>query len=257
MPRKRKAAESVLRGIVRELELSLLDPAGWNPQEMTEKELDLLRKELQDTGQIDPIQVVPLDNGRYRILGGHSRVKAAEELGWNRISCVLLTDAKFQNEDLQKFLTVRLNVLHGRLNPEKMATLYRQMAERYGEDALGALMGFSDVDGLRKLVTSVSTGLKKSGLPEEVVKQFDKASQGAKSGTDLSNILKHLFEEYGNTLDHNFMVFVHGGKKHLYVAVSDATWEDLMRLTKQCETEDRDINEVLAGLLSKVSEESE
>lgn len=251
MPRKTKPKDTVLRGVVREIELSLLDSAGWNPQEMAQRDFDLLVKELQDTGQIDPIQVVPLEGGRFRILGGHSRTEAARQLGWERISCVVLTDQRFQDEDLQKFLTVRLNVLHGHLNPEKMATLYRQMADRYGEEAIGALMGFSDVDALRKLVTSVSKGLKKSGLPEDMVKKFDKASQKAKTGMDLSNILKHLFEEYGNTLEHNFMVFVYGGKKHLYVAANDDLWKRLKALSERCREAGTDLNAALLELLEQ------
>lgn len=256
MGRKPKG-DSILRGIVKELELSLLDAAGWNPQEMTEQELRRLIEEFKENGQIDPIQVVPLDNGRYRILGGHSRSAAARALGWDRIACVVLTDEKFKDEDLQKFLTVRLNVLHGRLNPEKMASLYRQMAERYGEKPLTTLMGFTDGDALRKLVSGVSNGLKKSGLPEEVVKKFDEASKGAKTGHDLSNILKRLFEDYGSTLDYNFMVFAHGGKKHLYIAADDALWKRLMGLIESCKEEGRDINEVFRELLKDLPEGEE
>lgn len=243
------AEKTVLQGVVRDLPLDLLDVAEWNPQMMDDKEFNRLVDELRDTGQIDPIQVVPLDNGRYRIIGGHQRTMAAKVLGWDQISCVVLSDKKWQNEDLQKFMTVRLNVLKGKINPEKFAALYHQMAEKYGNDAVGSLMGFTDEDAMNRLVGSVRKGLQDAGLPEKQIKRFDKATEKMKTVDDLSLILNRMFTDFGDTLGCNFMVFVFGGKKHLYIKTDRALFTAAKTLADWCAVKKTDINKPLTELI--------
>lgn len=246
----------VLRGEVVELPLDSLQGAEWNPQEMSDPEFNLLCQELGQTGQIDPIQVVPLaalpgQAQTYRIIGGHQRTAAAKVLGWDKIACVVLAGAKFQDEDLQKFLTVRLNILRGKLNPEKFVKLYQEMSAKYGEDSLADLMGFSDQEALKKLVGNVGQALKDTGLDKALADKFNKAAKEVKTVDELSMVLNQLFSEYGSTVDQNFMVFVFGGKKHLYVSASLTLWKLVEQLTDYATLSGTDINAPLFLALSE------
>lgn len=211
---------SKLPGEIRDIVLSELRPNGWNPQVMSDKEFNALAESMQE-GMIDPIQVVPLENDsngkQYVILGGEHRFKVAETLGWETIPAIVLTAEKFQDEDLQKFITLRMNVIHGKINPEKFRDMYEQMVERYDHESLQNLMGFTDSDAFDKLVGGVKDGLKAAGLPSEMIEEFSEVVEEMKTVDDLSNILNRLFTKYGDTLKYNFMVFAYGGKEHIYV----------------------------------------
>lgn len=83
-----------LQGDIKDLPLDSLVKSEWNPNVMNSKEFDMLTMELDDNGVLDPIQVIPLDDGRYKIIGGHHRVDAAAVLGWPTMPCLVITKAK-------------------------------------------------------------------------------------------------------------------------------------------------------------------
>lgn len=236
--------------------VDLLRENEWNPNEMDEIAFGRLLSEIMEVGFIDPIQVVPMQDGTYRILGGAHRAKAAKTLGWTTIPCVVLSDAKWDDEDLQKFVTVRLNVLHGNMNPGKFASLYSEMADKYGKDSLQGLFAYTDRDGWDKLVSAISKGLK-NALPPDIAKKFDDTKDEIKTVEGLSQTLNHLFTKYGNTLQYNFMVFAFGGKEHLYVAMNKKTKKAMDRVTQYSQEWSKDINEVLADVAEQWAEDAD
>jgi hypothetical protein len=236
---------------VRQIDITDLKENSWNPNAMDDVAFNRLVEELQDVGMIDPIQVVPLNDGTYRILGGAHRYQAAKVLGWNSLPCVVLGDAKWQDEDLQKLVTVRLNVLKGKINPERMAKLYNEMQAKYGDSALQGLLAYTDQDAWGKMLKSIGQGLKKSGLPKDVVDKFEDAAKELRSVDDLSTILNSLFTQYGDTLQYNFMVFTFGGKDHVYVCMNSRTNKAMKKIVAHCKEYKRDINEVIGELSAK------
>ena len=246
---------------VRNLLLSDILENSWNPNKMDDSSFNRLTEELRDVGCIDPIQVVPLEDGTYRILGGAHRFQAAKVLGWDSIPCVILSDVKWQDEDLQKLVTVRLNVLRGKIDPSRMVSLYDEMQAKYGEAALQGMLAYTDQDAWGKMLKSIGKGLAKSGLPKAIVDQFAESAKELKSVDDLSTILNSLFTQYGDTLQYNFMVFTFGGKEHIYITMTKPTKRAMDQVLKFCKTHRRDINEVFAELASawakKAEEEAE
>jgi ParB-like chromosome segregation protein Spo0J len=121
--------------------IDLIEANDWNPNEMKDETFNRLVEELEENGIIDPIQIVPAEGGKFRIIGGEHRWAGAKTLGWTSIPANVLTDERFVDEDLQKLITVRLNVIHGEMNPEKFTSMYQDMAEKYGVDQLKALFG--------------------------------------------------------------------------------------------------------------------
>ena len=82
--------ESSLAGEFMDLDIEVLDASDWNPNQMDDKQFDRLVREIDESGMIDPIQVVPTDDGRYRIIGGHHRTNACKLLGYETIPCIVL-----------------------------------------------------------------------------------------------------------------------------------------------------------------------
>jgi hypothetical protein len=240
------------------LPLDKLENNSWNPNSMEQPDFDRLVAEIEEVGFIDPIEVVPLENGMFRIIGGEHRAAAGRELKMKKVPSMVLQGPQWQEEDLQKLVTVRLNALKGKLNPEKMALLYQEMAKKYGEDALQHLFAFTDKHAWNKLVSGVKQGLSKAGLPKEKQKEFNERAKEAKTLQDLERILNELWSSYGDTIHQSFMIFTYGKREHVYIAMDRKTREALKKITNHCKKTSKDINEVLgpalwalADLLSK------
>lgn len=234
--------------MVKSLNVDDIVPNFWNPNVMDEATLNRLADEIRSIGFIDPIQVVPLEDGKYMIIGGEHRWRVAKILGYKTIPCVVLSDEKFKDTDLQKFITVRLNVLHGKIDPEKFVNLYNEMVDKYGDEALRELMAFTDENAWKKLVGGVRDALVESGLPEELIQRFDETTREIKTIDNLSSILNYLFSQYGDTLKNNFMVFTYGKKEHIYIACNKDVYDKIRGISLKVKENQVDINDVLSVL---------
>lgn len=232
----------------------LFDNNAWNPNTMDQDDYSRLVHEIEDVGFIDAVQAVPLVDGRYRIIGGEHRVAAAIELRLKAIPTLVLEGPRWQDEDLQKLVSVRLNVLKGRLNPEKMGILYRDMADKYGEDALQNLFAFTDQHGWEKLVSQIKQGLSKAGLPREKQKEFAEKAKEAKTLQDLERILNELWSSYGDTVQLSFMIFTYGKREHVYIAMDQKTRRAFKTIGDHCKSTGKDINQVLGPALQALAD---
>lgn len=244
-----------LRGEVVDLPLEDLAPNDWNPQKMNKKEFDLLCDSMRD-GMIDPIQVVPVkdreDGKQFLILGGQHRFEAAASMCWETIPALVITDTKYQDGDVQRFCTMRMNTIHGHIDPEKFVAMYDQLAQKYEAESLQKLMGFADNAEWTKLVGGVKESLKDSGLPKEMVKEFSEVVSEMQSVDDLSKVLENLFKKHGEDLKWSFMVFTFGNQDHVYVQCEADVFKMVQRLTQVVKEERVNINEVLRKILTDV-----
>jgi hypothetical protein len=218
---------------VQHIPIDKVKPNPWNCNTMDDEMFNRLAEEIEEVGFVDPIQVVPMDDGMFQIIGGEHRWRALRVLQYEEIPCVVLSDDKWKSVDLQKFVTMRLNAIRGKVSPQKFMELYNDLSDRYEEDALQALMGVMDDDAWKGLTKDVRKGLKEAGAPKEVLKKFDEASAQLKTVDDLSTVLNKLFTEFGDTLDYNFMWFSYGSKDHLYVQCSKETWRTIKGVMKE------------------------
>jgi hypothetical protein len=230
----------------------ILVGAAWNPNEMTEDEFVLLKEQITEVGFIKtPIvaKVEGIDGHTfYEIVAGHHRVQAAIDLGLNKIPVDVLQGDKWQEEDLRKLQNVRMNVLHGSMNPEKMVTLYNEMATKYGEKAT-KMLGYATDAGIQKLIKQVSGDIKKS-MSAELSEQFEDQAKEARTVGDLDKIIQRFMSEGGDTAKYGFVVFTWGGKEHVYVAMSDKTREAMKRIVRASRSKKVDINEVIEEAIS-------
>jgi hypothetical protein len=241
-------------GHLEALQVDLLENNDWNPNALGQEEFDRLVEEIRDVGFIAPVQVVPLDTGKYRIIGGEHRVAAARELKLATVPAMVLDGPKWQDEDLQQLVTVRLNVLHGKLNPEKMAVLYNRMAKVYGEEALQNLFAFTDRNAWDKMLSQIKHGLAKAGIPKDKRKEFDEKAKEARTLQDLERILNELWSSYGDTMKLSFMIFTFGKRAHLYVQTDKKTREALRKITDYCKSHSKDINDILCPTLGALAD---
>lgn len=232
------------------LPIDLIHPNSWNPQTQDELTFQRLADEIRDVGFVDPLEVVPMSDGTYRIIGGEHRWQAAKVVGLDEVPCAIIADKKWQDEDLQKFATVRLNVLKGKLDPEKFAKLYGEMADKYGADALQQLMGYVDTKGFQKLVGDVKRGMKKS-LPKELQDEFDEKAKEAKTVEDLSNIIQHLFAKHGDTVNLSYMIMTYGKQEHVYVQMNAKTKKAMDKVLAYCKHSNEDINDFLGTIIEQ------
>lgn len=240
-----------LAGEYKDLPISLIDENSWNPNKMDDKSFNRLCKEVKEVGMIVPIQVVPIEtdgNVRYRIIGGAHRFAACKVLDYKFIPAIILEGESFKDEDLQKFLTTRLNVISGKVDPEKLTRMYLEMADKYGKDAMADLMGYTDKAGFQKLVGETVKAAK-AQLPKEMAAKLDKAAKEVKTVEGLGKILNTIFREHGDTLSCNYLFFDFGGKRHVQVACSKQSFAAIGAFMERVGERRLKADEVLANIL--------
>lgn len=219
--------------IVATVPIDKCKPNEWNPNEQDEATFNRLAEELDQTqggvGYIDLVQVIPMTDGTFTIIGGEHRWRAMRALGHETIDVVLLVSDQWKSRDLQEFTTVRLNALKGTLNPKKFMAMYNRLAQSYSADQLKRLMAFTDEDKWREMTRQTVTALQAAGVSKEAISKFKKDTKEIKKVDDLANILNRLFNEHGNTLDAHYMVFSFGGKEHIKVDIDPKTFKTLKR----------------------------
>lgn len=82
-----------------------LNPAPYNPRQMTEKQVKDLTESIKRFGLVDPLIVNKHPDRENIIIGGHMRWKIAKELGIDTVPCVFIE----VNEEQEKELNLRLN----------------------------------------------------------------------------------------------------------------------------------------------------
>jgi hypothetical protein len=220
-----------------------LEPNAWNVQTQNDATFARLREEIRKVGFLEPIQVLPKEEpGKYVILGGEHRWKAALAEGLTEVPVIVLTDAKWKDTDLAKMVSVRVNILKGKIDNEKFAKLYSEMADKYGADALQEAFGFTNAKAFQKMLGDISKGL--AGLSKETKQKFDASAKEAKTVEELTSILQELFAKYGDTVDQNFLIFTHGKKQHFYVSMGHKLKASMEKLTEYCRMTKTDINDV-------------
>ena len=144
---------------VKKINLDLIDPNPYQPRtEFNEEELVELAETIEQQGLIQPITVLNF-NGRYQIVSGERRTRAARLAGWTTIDAYvheLLSDKKMAEWSLIE------NIQRVDLNAIEVAKSYEKLIENYGytHDDLAKSVGKS-----RSAVTNALRLLK---LPEQV-----------------------------------------------------------------------------------------
>lgn len=214
-----------------------------NPNEMDEATFDQFVQKVKEEGFDEPIQVVPMDGGRYKITGGHHRKKAAKVLGYTEIPGVI---KEGWSEDKAEMELVARNMMKGSINPQKFTELYDKLKRKgYDEAVLKLNLGFTRKDAFEKLYKSVA-----KSLPPAQRKKLEDARETVTSVDGLSSTLNSIFKEHGSDLDHNFCVFQFGGKEHHYIVCDKALNDKLKKLEADARDAGLDMTDVMNKVLT-------
>lgn len=107
-----------------------------------EEYIGTLMKSFSEDGQLHPITVRPLPDGRYEVIDGIHRIEAAKRLGWRDIEANVLSVDELE----AKLLALKANLIRRNLEPvEEGEVVYRIMVkhgltERQVAEKLGVSM---------------------------------------------------------------------------------------------------------------------
>lgn len=111
--------------------LANLEPTEGNPQEMTVAEFEGLKKSIKEKGFIldDPV-VWEYDARKYRIISGHHRIKAALDIGYDKLSCKIISGV---NEKQARLLVLEANKRRGNFNGVQFERFVQDILVDYKE----------------------------------------------------------------------------------------------------------------------------
>ncbi|WP_449461065.1 site-specific DNA-methyltransferase [Streptococcus suis] len=109
---------------IREIRLSELHPASYNPRKKLkkgDKEYEKIKQSLLKFGYVDPIIV----NKDFTVIGGHQRLTVLKDLDYETAKCVIVDLSK---ED-EKALNIALNKITGQWDDQLLADLLLDLQE--------------------------------------------------------------------------------------------------------------------------------
>ena len=120
---------------IEEVDIDSLKPASYNPRNIDAEEMASLKRSLKQFGFVDPAIIRKKDN---MIIGGHQRIEAAKNLGWDKVP-VIVMDVSANDA---KLLNVALNKISGDWDDVKLASLLKEL--KYDSSVDELLTGFSE-----------------------------------------------------------------------------------------------------------------
>lgn len=238
---------------LRVLPVDKIVPTEWNPNEMSEDKFNALFDNMAENGVIEPLVVTPIKGtDTFKLVGGHHRLEVAKMLGHKELPCSVKHGI---DDDQIKMQNVKLNVIHGKLNPEKFTALYDELSKKHPDRDIAREMGIVSPDELNRLILST-----KKQLPEEMQPAFDKASEQIKTVDDLVVVLNELFAKQGqNAEKFHYMILDYEGKESVWVRCQKKDFQLVKELTKQCHLQsvsmDSIVRKLMVGFLSSTPEE--
>ena len=157
---------------LRQLPIEALEPGPFQPRgAMNDESLMELAASIREHGMLQPIIVRPRPNlpGRYQIVGGERRWRAAQLVPLHEVPVVLrdFTDGEAMAAGLVE------NLQRENLNPMEEAEGYRRLSEEFGftQDLLGRAVG--------KSRTHITNTMRLLTLPQSVQKLLQEGALSA------------------------------------------------------------------------------
>ena len=176
----------------REIRLDHIVPNPRQPRrDFSDAELQELQLSMEASGLLQPIAVRPRKYGRYELIAGERRFRAATRLGWTSIPAFI---RDVSDEQLLSLALVE-NLQREDLNPIEEAEGYRQLINEFG------LAHQQVAHAVGKERSTVTNALRLLALPEEVQRLVRdgslslghaRALLGVPSGTSISELAQRV-----------------------------------------------------------------
>lgn len=249
--------------------LSLMVKNDKNPNKMKAREFDLLCDNMTQTGWTEPILARPLDYAalekiqnthgtdedqiikamiagdlHVRIVGGHHRFDAGSFLGFEQGPVTIIMNPDFDDE-METFQVVRMNAIHGRMDPEAFGKMLGDLSDKYADDVLQDLLGFADEAEFKRLTNQMA-----KSLPDKATQdKFKEAAKEIKTIDGLAKLLNHMFNTYGETLPFGYMIVDYNGQKSMWFRAEQKTLKALDLLGTMCITNGRTMDDLLGTVI--------
>lgn len=199
---------------VEKVDIDKIDPNSWNPNSMPEEHFDMLKREYERIGYVQPVLVRPMTDkeGRYEIVDGEHRWRALRQKGAEKLHVVI----KELDDDEARKTTLNMNDIKGTDNPVELAKVLEDLTEGTAvedleEDLLmdkeeieqhELLLDLPDSDELTEELDEATSEDEDDGL-DEVVIEFSVQSDTAEgleeefscSRSDLDSEIKKFVED--------------------------------------------------------------
>lgn len=223
-----------------EIPVNLLVEHSENPNEQSEATFDEIVDRIRRDGFDEPIIVVPeivagKPTGRYTIVSGHHRKKAAIACGYKSVPSII---REGWDEDRVAIELITRNNLRGNVSPFKFTELFDRLNKRYDKAQLQKMMGLTEKKAFNALYKRISDNLN----PKQK-RKLEEAKEKINSVDDLSSVLHQIFKEQGSELDEGFMIFKYGGKDNFYIKVDGETSAQLKSLQEKLSERNIDTKE--------------
>ena len=180
-----------LVGRVADLEIDHISPNPYQPrQDFEDEALDELARSIKQLGIIQPITVRALSGGRFEVISGERRLRAARRAGLKRVP------AYVREADTEEMLEMALveNVQREELNPVEVALGYQRLMEECG------LRQEQVAERVGKKRTTVANFLRLLKLPPRIQAALRERSVSVGHARSLINVEDeefqiHLLEE--------------------------------------------------------------
>ncbi len=181
MPKKTQALARGLDALLPETEITAsgagqdipvgdLDPNPDQPRRVfSEESTAQLAQSIRDQGILQPILVTPMSGGRYRIVAGERRWRAAREAGLETVPCII----RELNMTQQMEIALIENLQREDLNPIEVAQGIQSLMKQcgYTQETVASR--------LSKSRSAVANLLRLLSLPEEIIQQVRQGTLSA------------------------------------------------------------------------------
>ena len=125
---------------VKKIDINILQPASYNPRQISTKQYKGLKESIEKFTLCDPIII----NKDMTVIGGHQRLKVCKDLKHTEIDCVVLDLTKEQERELN----IRLNKSGGEWDFELLSNFEIEELKDWGfkEIELGLNIDKIDID---------------------------------------------------------------------------------------------------------------
>jgi ParB family chromosome partitioning protein len=179
----------------REIRLDQIVPNPRQPRrDFSDAELQELQLSLQSSGLLQPIAVRPRKDGKFELIAGERRFRAATRLGWSTIPAVI---KDVSDEQLLSLALVE-NLQREDLNPIEEAEGFRQLINDFG------LAHQQVAQAVGKDRSTITNALRLLTLPDDVQRLVRdgsltlghaRAMLGVPSGTSLAELAQKIISQ--------------------------------------------------------------
>lgn len=160
-----------MKKALHEVDVALIDPNPYQPRmDMDSEAFEELKKSVQEKGIIQPIAIRPSSDGRYQLIAGERRLKAAIAVGLKWIPSYII---EVTNDEEMLEMALIENVQREHLNPIDLAKGYQRLideikltqeevAEKIGKDRATV----ANVIRLLKLPEPIQDSIRKGEIRE-------------------------------------------------------------------------------------------